>query len=99
MEILNTSIIALQIIFQIFASYFSYKIYKLNNFNKGWLLVTIALLIMIYRRFITLFIELPDPIKSSNIIELLDRIIVPILVNLFLFLGLYIIKRSLEKKK
>jgi hypothetical protein len=86
----------LQIIFQAIAAYFSFVIYRFNRLNKAWLFVTFALILMTFRRITASLIEFSLISNFSGTIALLDRIILPFLISIFLFLGLWAMLKNFE---
>lgn len=86
----------LQIIIQAVAVYYSYKIYEFNRLNKGWLALTVALILMTFRRITALLIELSLLSNLSGWLAQTDRVILPTLISIFLLVGLYFMYKNFE---
>lgn len=86
----------LQIVIQFVAAYFSFIIYKYNRLNKAWLAITVALAIIAFRRITALTIELGVFAELGGTIEFVDRILLPFVISVLLFGGLWSMKKSFE---
>ena len=95
-DYVNVILGVLQIIIQFIAAYFSYVIYKYNRLSKAWLAVFLALMLMTVRRFIVLFVELNIRAELSEPLQFIDDIILSLFVSIFLFVGLFAMKKSFE---
>ncbi len=95
-DYVTTVLGVLQIIIQIVAAYFSYKIYKYNRLSKAWLAVFLALIVMTFRRFTALAINLGVLKQFSGSIQFIDSIGLPFIISVFLLIGLWSMSRSFE---
>ena len=80
----------------IFAVYFSYRIYRYNRLSKAWLSVTAALVFLSLRRFLGLLNLTGITSDLPEIIDFIDRPLVPLVVSLLLAIGLWRMKKSFE---
>jgi hypothetical protein len=85
-----------QIIVQAVAVYYSYKIFSFNRLNKGWLALTFALILMTFRRVTALLIEFSLIGNLGGWLSYTDRIILPTVISVFLFIGLYFMFKNFE---
>ncbi len=97
MASIDASFIAgiLSIIGSIIAAYLSYAIYKYNRLNKAWLAVTIAFVLIVFRRgigFATDFGLLPE---LSKILKSVEGILLLVISLLYIW-GFWSMKKSFE---
>ncbi len=86
----------LQILIQFVAVYYSYRIFSFNRLNKGWLAMTVALFLMTFRRITALLIEMNFLSSFNGWVAAMDRIILPTLISIFLFVGLFVMLKNFE---
>lgn len=86
----------LQIVIQAVAVYYSYKIFSFNRLNKGWLALTVALILMTFRRITALLIEMNFLASFSGWLAHIDRIVLPTLISIFLLIGLFVMLKNFE---
>jgi cell shape-determining protein MreD len=97
MNILIATIVGVsQVVIQFIAAYLSYKIYRFNRLNYGWLAVTLALLLMTLRRVTALFIEMHVMSNLEGWIADIDRIILPTIISILLLYGLFCMLKNFE---
>jgi hypothetical protein len=93
---INSLLGIFQIVVQFVAAYFSYKIYLFNKENYGWISVTVALVLMSFRRITALLIGLKYISALGGWVALLDRLILPSIISLLLFGGLWSMLKNFE---
>jgi hypothetical protein len=86
-----------QIVIQFIAAYFSYKIYLFNRGNYGWISVTIALVLMSFRRITVLVLGFNYMPAFSGLISSLDKLVLPSLISILLFIGLWSMLKDFER--
>lgn len=94
---INSLLGIFQIFVQLFAAYFSYKIYLFNMENKGWLTVSFALILMTFRRITALLIGMEYIPEFSGWIANLDRLILPSIISILLFFGFWSMLKNFEQ--
>lgn len=95
---LSASIGIAQIVLQLGAAWYAFKIKGLMGDARFWSLVIIALLLMTLRRVTASAIEFSLMPNLTGWIAILDRLVLPFLISLFLLLGLYELNRKLGRK-
>ncbi|MFH1359188.1 MAG: hypothetical protein ABIH37_04835 [archaeon] len=95
-ELLNVSLIIVNILVLLGVVYFSYTIYCYNRANKDWLVVTGALLLMALRSLLSLFVEFGFLGKISEVVQRFDLLLFPLLISICFFWGLKGMKNSFE---
>jgi hypothetical protein len=77
----------IQIVLELGAAYYGYKIYQFNRLSKIWLAVPIGIALLAIRRSIVLFhlTYMEDVLVQFDI---LTRIIIPLAVGILLFWGM-----------
>jgi hypothetical protein len=93
---LETWLIALQILIQFAASFFSYSIYQRHRNYGPWLALTIAFALMAFRRVATLLFEMGIEMDYAATVSYLDRIILPLVTSALLFYALFSIKSEFD---
>ena len=83
-----------QMVYQLAAAYLSYRIYKFNRVNKGWLMVTIALILMAVGRIFAVVLLLGWANELPPIVAFIDSLVLPFLISVFLLIGLYSMFRN-----
>lgn len=98
-DFLVLSLAAAQIILQLLAAYFAYKIMLAVDRAWFWSLVILALLLMTARRITALMIELNVAASATGFFSVLDRVGRPFLISVLLATGFYALAKKLEKIK
>ena len=96
MSVISIILGFLQIILQALAAYFSYLIFRFNRLNYAWLSVTMALILMTFRRITALIIELGLIPQMTGTISMVDRIILPTIISILLLIGLWSMFKNFE---
>lgn len=85
-----------QIIVQAVAAVYAYKIYAYNRLNRGWVAMIFALILMTLRRITALLIEFKLFSNFDGWLAYTDRIVLPSLISILLFIGLYVMFKDFE---
>jgi hypothetical protein len=86
----------LQIIIQLIAVYYSYRIYLFNRLNKAWLTLTFGLILMALRRITASLVEFDIIPSFTGFISDIDRFILPTLISICLLMGLFYMFKNFE---
>lgn len=95
-EIISTLMAIIQIIIQFIAAFFSYKIYTYNRVAKPWLAVTVAFILMGFRRITALLTGFGYLPNLEGLLLWLDRILLPFLISVFLVWGIWTMLKQFE---
>lgn len=86
-----------QIILQLSAAYFAYKVMKLTGRFRAWSLIVIALIIMAVRRITAELITM-NLLHLGGTIELMDRLLLPLVISMCLTASMYELAKIFSKK-
>jgi hypothetical protein len=78
---------ALQIVLELGAAYYGYKIYQFNRLSKVWLAVPSGILLLAIRRAIILF-QLTYVEEALLQYDTFTRILIPLIIGILLFWGM-----------
>ncbi len=97
----NNLLLIIQILaffFYLIAFFVSYKIYKLKNYSTSWLFISLAFLISLLRRVLGIYVIASPDLVLPEVLDILDRPIIPFLTGIFFFLGLLGILKEMENR-
>ena len=83
----------LQIVLQIFCAVEAYYLFKLLNHKNRWWVLSIAFLLMAWRRVTAL---LTFEFTEIDVLSLSDKLLLPLTISVLLFLGLKFLYRNVE---
>lgn len=95
---LSISLGVLQIVLQLVAAWYAYKVLRFMGAARFWLLIILALVLMSLRRLTVLVTELGLAPALTGELAFIDRFVLPFLISIFLVLGLYELHQRLSKK-
>lgn len=78
-----------QIILQLGAAYFAYKLVKLTGMFRAWVLVITAFILMAFRRTTALLITMGAVPELTGAVGIFDRLILPLIISICLITGMY----------
>lgn len=85
----------MQIVLQVVATFFAFRIYSFNRLNRAWLAVALAFSLTAAARVITFSMRTLD-ISRLTTTDLLDSVVLPFAISSLLFLGMWSMKRNFE---
>lgn len=88
----------LQIVAQLIAVYFAYRVTRTTGAFIYWTLIVIALVLMTVRRVTALLIQAGSLPALSGVVSYTDQIILPLAISLFLLAGIYGLVRTFERQ-
>ncbi len=81
---------------QLSAAFFSYSIYLRHHNYFPWLAITFGLLLMSFRRIISVVFDVEIFSNLTRDLELFDRLVIPLAVSLLFFYALWSIKAEFD---
>ncbi|GEM_PF-3746079 len=90
------AVIVLSLLLQLSAAFFSYSIYLRHRNYMPWLAITIALILMTFRRMFSLFISIDAFSEFGMEISFLDRVVVPLISSSVFFYAFWSIKQEFD---
>lgn len=96
-EEISAILVLLQIILQLGAAYFAYRLMRLTGTFRAWSLIVIALIIQAIRRILSQLIIM-NLVPLGSIIELVDRLFIALLVSACMIVGMYELEKIFSKK-
>ncbi|MBI2126515.1 MAG: hypothetical protein HYU02_04280 [Thaumarchaeota archaeon] len=97
-DLLTLSLASLQIIIQLGAVYFAYRLTKITGAFRAWLMVIFALVLMTVRRITALMIEIGSLAAFAGATAFIDRIILPLAISVLLLLAMYDLIRTFRRQ-
>ena len=94
----NVVISMLQIVLQVVAAFFAYKIGKFTNIDRYWYLIVLAFLLMAIRKVTAIFITLNILPGLEGTIGIVDSVYLPLFISLSLTIGIYSLFRRLKNE-
>jgi hypothetical protein len=100
-ELLNVENVLgiLSIVLQVIAAYFAYQLIKITGAFRAWTLIIMALILMTLRRITALLITAEVLPKLTGTMNVVDRLVLPFLISVFLVWGMYDLLRLFEEHK
>ena len=100
-EIFNlTSILGIiSIVLQIAAAYFACKLIRITGTFRAWILIILALILMTLRRITAQLITWGYLQQLTGSIGIIDRLVLPLLISIFLVLGMYDLLKLFKEQK
>ncbi|MCS4537474.1 MAG: hypothetical protein HYY67_01270 [Thaumarchaeota archaeon] len=97
-DLLTLSLAFLQIIIQLGAVYFAYRLTKITGTFRAWLMVIFALVLMTVRRITALMIEIGSLPAFAGTTAFIDRIVLPLAISVLLLLAMYDLTRTFRRQ-
>ncbi len=95
-DLLVIALDIIQILLQLGAAWFAYRIIGLMGGSLFWILVVVAFLLQAVRRVTALALDAGVPTLTGEL-AFVDRTALPFLISVFLLLGMYELHRRLKK--
>lgn len=87
-----------QIILQLAAAYFAYKLIKITGTFNAWMLIVIGLFIMALRRITAQLITMNIIPSLEGTIGLMDRLLLPLIISVCMMMGMYELYRIFKRR-
>jgi len=97
-EELNQILGIVQVLLQVAATYFAYKLIKITGTFRAWSIILIALVLQTVRRMITLMVTI-SLIPRGDTYTFLDQGALPLLISLCLAAGMYELLKMFAERK
>jgi hypothetical protein len=94
-SIIAIYIAVVSLITQLAAAYYSYVIYTYHRLSKGWLAVSVALLVLAFRSVTSLLLVF-GLFEGDGLLEALDLLVLPILIGGLLLVGVWSMKKNFD---
>jgi cell shape-determining protein MreD len=88
----------LQIVVQLVAVFFAYRLTKITGIFRAWMLIILALVLMTARRFTALVIQLGSLPAETGTISFIDQIVLPSIISIILVLAMYDLLRTFSQQ-
>ena len=92
---MNTIFGVVSVVGSLIAAYLSYEIYRYNRLSKAWLAVTVAFILIIFRRAIGFATEAGVWLEYRPVLKFVESVLL-ILISVLYILGFWSMKRSFE---
>lgn len=88
----------IQILVQIVAVYFAYRLTRSTGAFLAWTLIIGALILMTVRRVTALFIQLGSLQALTGVVSYIDQVLLPLAISFLLLGGIFGLVRIFERR-